>query len=193
MGADARAGLLGTPSPGPHATALATCRGLATLGTATVDRVCEPCKVLICPDGWVVAVNEDNLVIFQLPVLTNPVRVEDFHVRVPAGCAFLGDPLDALPWRKLVLAHACGPAGPDVPGGTAATAANLDADNRDTLLRLVPERAGAVDTGRVLETGDAALAAPLLHPVPEHCFYFGLVRSCPCVPDIRIHRFYHVL
>ena len=75
----------------------------------------------------------------------------------------------------------------------AATAANMDADNCDALLGLVPERAGAVDTGRMFDTGDTAFAAPLLHPVPEHGFYFGLVRSCPRVPDIRIHRFYHVL
>ena len=65
MGADARAGLLGTPAPGPHATALPACRGFAPLCTATVGRVCKPCEVLVAPDRGVVTVNEDNFVVLR--------------------------------------------------------------------------------------------------------------------------------
>ena len=77
-----------------------------------------------------------------------------------------------LPGVILFLPMRADRAGPDIPGCTAAATAYLDADNRDALLRLVSERAGAVDTGRVLKTGNAALAAPPLHPVPEQGFYF---------------------
>ena len=142
-------------------------KGLSALGTAPVYRVCEPCKVLVRPDRGVVAVNENDLVVFSLPVLSHPVGVEDFHVRELFGGAFLGNPLDALSCGETVLAHACGPACADIPGCPAATAADLNAGNRNALLGFVAEGACAVDTGRALDADNAAFAAPCLHPVPE--------------------------
>src|SRR5512136_362350 len=133
MRADARAGLLGTPAPRPHAASLTACGGLSALGTSPVYRVCNPREVLVRPDRGVVAVHEDDLVVFQLPVLSYPVGVEDFHVREFLGCTFLGNPLDALAGGEPVLAHACGAACADVPGCPAAATAYLHAGNRDTL------------------------------------------------------------
>jgi hypothetical protein len=41
---------------------------------------CQPGKISVSPDRGVMTVNEDYLVIFQLPVLADPVGVEYFHV-----------------------------------------------------------------------------------------------------------------
>ena len=73
MGADARAGLFGTPSPGPHTTATAACCGLPTFCTAAMSGVTYPGKVCITLDDRVMTIDKNDLVIFQLAVLTNPV------------------------------------------------------------------------------------------------------------------------
>ena len=65
------------------ATAL-SCGGLASVSTSTVGvlvvRSGENAELLVLDDGRVVGVNEDDLVVLVLPVLTDPVRVEDFEV-----------------------------------------------------------------------------------------------------------------
>jgi hypothetical protein len=85
------------------------------------------------------AINKDNLVIFQLAILTNPVRIENFHIRVPARCTFFGYALDAFSGGAPVLTHPGWPACPDIPGDPAATAADLDTDNNDTLFSFIPK------------------------------------------------------
>ena len=167
MRPDTRAGLLGTFAPVKHPAAFQAGGSLAALGTAAVDRVSHPCKVSVCPDRGVVAVNENDFVVFQLTVLSHPVGVENLHIRELPGCPFLSDPLDALAGSEPVLAHACGPASTDIPGCPAAAAADLDACNSDTLLGLVAEGTSPIDTGRALDPDNAALAAPCLHAVPE--------------------------
>ncbi len=191
MGADARAGLLGAPAACPHAAALAAGRGLAALGTSAVGRGCDPCEVPVAPDRGVVAIDEDDLVVLQFPVLPDPVGVEHLHVRELPGRALFCDPLDGLAGREPVLAHPGRAACPDVTGRPAAAAADLDACDGDALLGLVAERAGAVDAGGALDPDDAPFAPPYLHPVPEEFCDLRLVRSLPCLPDEGVHRFYH--
>jgi len=105
MGPDARAGLFGTPSPGPHATTLATCGSLSAFCTAAVGGVSDPGQICITLDYRMMAINKHNLVIFQLAILTNPVRIENFHIRVPARCTFFGYALDAFSGGAPVLTH----------------------------------------------------------------------------------------
>ena len=84
MGADGRAGLFGTDTPCAHATTPAPGSGLAALGAPAVRGIPDPGELPVAPDRRVVTVNEDNLVIFQLAVLTDPVGVQHLHVREPA-------------------------------------------------------------------------------------------------------------
>src|SRR4030042_6474207 len=96
VGTDTRAGLLCTLSSVCHTASFPSCRGLAAFGPPAGGGFCQPRKVPVSPYRGMMAVNEDHLVIFQLPVLPDPVGVEHFHVRKFLGSTFFGNPLDAF-------------------------------------------------------------------------------------------------
>src|SRR2546428_13334961 len=49
----------------------------------------------------VLRIHQENLEVLVSPVLSDPVRGEDLHVRIPPGDPFLGNPLDRLRHRDL--------------------------------------------------------------------------------------------
>src|SRR5213078_1016128 len=97
--ADARPDLLGPLAFVHQPAAFLARRGEASEGTPAVPRLADPVDLRIVPDDRMLRVHEDDLVILVHPVFADPVRVEDFHVRIVPRGPFLGDALDRLRHR----------------------------------------------------------------------------------------------
>ena len=80
-------------------TALAS-GGLATVGSSTVGALAvgsrEHTELLVVDDGRVVRVDHDDFEVLVLPVLADPVGVENFQVGEVAVHTLLGDALRVL-------------------------------------------------------------------------------------------------
>ena len=170
--------------------------GQATGRTAAVAVVTvglgEHAKLLVGDDRGVVRVDEDDLVVLVLPILADPVGVQDLEVGVVASTALFGDALD-------VLAH--GDLADTGLGGLAlhvhlalaqATAANAGADDDNALLGLVAEAARGVDAGWLLDAVKDGGTAPLRHAgLPVHVRQGGL-RLLPSLADVVVESLRHM-
>src|SRR5947209_8165764 len=66
-----------------------------------VRGVADPIDLRVAPDRGVVRVDENHLVVLVRPVLADPVRVQDLHVRIVLGGTLLRDSLNRLRHRDL--------------------------------------------------------------------------------------------
>jgi hypothetical protein len=118
--------------------------GLAVL----VDGVDDPVDAGIDADGLVLGVDQDDLVVLVGRVLVDPVRVENAQVGAAAADTLLSGGLEGALVLELVDTLVGGLAVGGTLGGRAlaATAADADAVDHVTLLGLVAETAGLVET-----------------------------------------------
>ena len=86
VGGKAWPALFGSGSAVVESACLSSGGSLSTEHTST--GICDPCKVLVGENRRAVSFNKDDLVVLALSVLSDPVGVSNFHVRV-AGCGAL--------------------------------------------------------------------------------------------------------
>jgi len=116
---------------------------------ALVHRLGNPVDPWITANGFVIGVNEDDLVIFVDTILVNPIGVQDSQITTtPANTLFRDTPQSSL---RLEVIHTLMDGFPI--GGTlgdvllAVTPADTDAVDNVPLLRFVSQPAGLVRTG----------------------------------------------
>ena len=154
-------------------TASLSSRGLASVSTSTVGLVsissAEHTELLVSNDCWVVCVNENYFVELVLAVLSNPVRVQNFHVREMAGNTLFSHALSVLchsdfldtglAWLALHVDFTL----------AKSTTADSGSDHDNALLCLVTEATSCVDTGWTVNLAVHRFAAPLSHTgLAEH-------------------------
>src|SRR5271157_6231710 len=136
-------------------------------------------------------VNKDNFIPFVSSILPDPVRIEDFHVRVSLRGTFFCNPSDTLASRYTVDAHPRRAAGPHIPCSPPASTADCYTHNDDALFGLEPEGPCPVNSCRMFNPDNASLSSPDLHPLPLKGADTGFIGFFPCVSHVRIHRFCH--
>ena len=180
---------------GETTTALAG-GGKATGRTAAMAVVAvrpgEHAQLLVGDDRGVVRVDENDLVVLVLPILADPVGVQDLEVGVVPGAALFGDALDVLAHGDLADTGLGGLALHVHLTLTQATTANAGADDDNALLGLVAKAAGGVDAGRLLDAVKDGGTAPLGHAgLPVHVRQGGL-RLLPCLADVVVESLRHM-
>jgi hypothetical protein len=154
-------------------TASLSSRGFASESTSTVGlvsvRTAEHTELLVSNDCWVVCINENYFVELVLTVLSDPVRVQDFHVR-EMTCNTLfshtlrvlchGDLLDTgLTWLALHVNLTL----------TKSTTADASSDHDNALLCLVTKATCSVDSSWAVNLAIHRFATPLSHTgLAEH-------------------------
>ena len=128
----------------------------------------------------------------MLPILADPVGVQDFQVGVVAGAALFGDALDVLAHGDLANTGLGGLALHVHLALAQATAANAGADDDNALLGLVAEATGCVDSGWLLDAVENGSTAPLGHAgLPVHVRQGGLW-LLPSLADVVVESLRHV-
>lgn len=108
----------------------------------------NPVDSSISSDGLVVVVDEDDFVEFEGSVLTNPVRVENSKVSAFSSDSLLSDGSVGSGGLKLVDTLVDGLSVDDTLGDglLSATSSDSDSVNHVTLLGLVAELSGLIDS-----------------------------------------------
>lgn len=145
-----------------EATALATGRGEATLLAALVHGVGDPVDLGVATDDLVRVVDHDDLEVLVRGVLVDPVRVEHAQVRELVAGTLLGHRAQVAFELELVDTVVLGLTVHNTLGVRALAATATDGDTHDdvTLLGLVAETAGLVDTrgaGEAVDHGQLAV------------------------------------
>jgi hypothetical protein len=165
-------------------TALATSRGKTAKLTVAVSGLADPVEGGVAADGVVLGVDHDDLVPLVGTVLGNPVRVEEAEVAAAATDALLGDGTEVAEVLLLVDTLVAGLAVDDalVKAALAATAANADAEDGDTLDGLVAEAASLLSTGGLGDAVNRGELAELPLAKAEHVsHHIGLLVA----PELR--------
>src|SRR3989475_10486296 len=101
MRADAGPDLLGPVALVQEPAALLPRGRQAPEDAPAVRGIADPIDLRVAPDRRMVRVDEDHLVVLVHPVLADPVRVQDLHVRIVLRGPLLRDPLNRLRHRDL--------------------------------------------------------------------------------------------
>src|SRR2546422_645226 len=149
--ADARAGPLRALPLVHQAAALAARARESAERPATVLGLADPVDLRIVLDRGVLRVHEDHLVVLVAAILSDPVRVQDLHVRVALRDSLFRHPLDRFPHRDLVHPAPLRVAPAHRPRLPPAAAAHLGPHDDVPGLRAVPELAGPVDPQGMLD------------------------------------------
>ena len=179
---------------GETTTALAG-GGEATGRTAAVAVVAvrpgEHAELLVGDNCGVVGVDEDDLVVLVLPILADPIGVQDLEVGVVAGAALFGDAL-------LVLGH--GDLGDTGLGRLAlhvdlalakATTANTGTNEDNALLGFVTKSASGVDSGWSFDSSEDWLPSPSSHSFLTEHVRKAFFRLLPSLSNIVINTLCH--
>lgn len=108
----------------------------------------DPVDSSVSSDGLVVGVNEDDFVELEGSVLTNPVRVEDSQVAASSSNSFLSDGSVGSGRFQLVdtLVNGLSVNNTLGDGLLSATSSNSDSVDNISLLGLVTELSGLIDS-----------------------------------------------
>jgi len=163
-----------------QATSLLSGACLASEGAARVAGSRRyPSELLIGFDSGMVWIDHYDLVELVLAVFADPIRVQDFEIRVAPTDTLLGDSLNRL--RHCDLLDTCIGWLPlhvnlALP---QATSSNTGPDHHDSLLGLVPDSSCSVDARWSLYPLEYALAPPAGHPLPAGLCWDGCLRTIP--------------
>src|SRR3989441_5542672 len=186
VGADARPNLFGSFALVQEAAAFLSGGRQASEHTAAVRGMADPVDLRIVPDRRMLRVDEDHLVVLVHPVLADPIRVEDLHVRIVLGGPLLRDPLDRLRHRDLdePTAFRVSPAHRAWPAPASAPDPRTDDDI--PLFRAISQLAGAIDPRRPLHADEGVTATPLDHPLKMRLLDHAAPRILPRLLDVRV-------
>ena len=195
VGTERRSQLLGALALLVQTTTALTSGGLASVGSSTVGSLPvgsrEHTELLVVDDGWVVRVNHDDFEVLVLPVLADPVGVENLEVGEVAVDALFGDALR-------VLGH--GDLGNTGLGGLAlhvdfalakSTSADASSDENDALLGLVSHSASSVETGWTLDAAVDGFTAPLSHALLSVHVGQCVLWTSPGVSNVLVQSLCH--
>lgn len=137
-------------------TRLLTSRGEGASFTVLVDGVSNPVDLRIVADSVVGGVDKDDLKVLVGRVLVNPVGVEDTEVTSTTTNTLFGSSTEGSLVLELVDTHVGGlTVGSTLVGrALAATSADTDTVNNETLLGLVTETVSLVRARRTSGTVD---------------------------------------
>src|SRR5881628_1103504 len=178
---DARPHLLGALALVHQAAALP-----ARAREPAVLRLGDPVDLRVTPDRGVLRVHEDHLVVLVPAILTDPVRVQDLHVRVALRDPLLRDPLDRLPHRDLVHPAALRVAPAHRPVLPQTPAPDAGPHNDVSGLCTVSEFPRAVDAERMLDADERGTAPPRDLAGPRELLHVALRGDLPRLPHVAI-------
>ena len=171
--------------------------GLASVGASTVGSLSvgsrEHTELLVVDDGRVVRVDHDDFEVLVLPVLADPVGVENLEVGEVAVDTLFSDALR-------VLGH--GDLGNTGLGGLAlhvdftlakSTSANTGSDENNALLGLVAHAASSVEAGWSLDAAVHGFAAPLSHALLTVHVGQCVLWTSPGVSNVLVQSLRHGL
>ena len=177
-------------------TALSS-RGLASVGAATVGSLAvgsrENTELLVVDDGRVVRVDQDDFEVLVLPVLANPIGVENLEVGEMTVDTLFSDALR-------VFGH--GDLGDTGLGGLAlhvdfalakSTSTNTGSDENDALLGLVTHAASSVKAGWSLDAAVHGFTAPLSHALLAVHVGQCILWTSPGVSNVLVQSLRHGL
>jgi hypothetical protein len=146
-----------------EATVLSAGRGKATTLAVLVDGVADPVNSGVVTDADVVGVNKDDLEILVGGILVNPVRVQNTHVSGIASGSLLGNRAKISDELELVDTGVSGLSVDNTAmvGALAATSADGNSEDRESLLGLVAELVGLIRASGASAAGDLVLLSVL--------------------------------
>src|SRR5881628_287451 len=186
VGADAWPDLLGPFAFVQEAPAFLPGRRQAAEDAAAVRGIADPVDLRIAPDRGMVRIDKDDLVVLVRPILPDPVRVEDLHVRIVLGGPLLRDTLNRLRHRDLDEPAAFRVASAHRAGPSPAPSADPCADDDISLLCTVSQFTRAIDAGRPFHADEGVAAAPFDHPLKMGLLDHAAPRILPRLFDERV-------